>query len=378
MQQDKTSNFTFFQWNEFGPSAGLTAGLGSVRVKGFDSCDRPSNRTQIGFKIIDFSAPVTLKFDGSPQKTIGHFFYTMSSFVHYFKSILWIQTGFTVRKCSIQVNIGDILSRVTLKIDGWYWKVIGHLFYTTSSFVHHFKSIGEVKHELQSGNNQFGSKLVIFCLTWPWNLMDDLEKHEGTSSILLALSFVHHFKPWVNSNWSYSPEALNSGRNGPFFLSCDHEISRMTLNKANLRDLIAATGLVILLKFDVIHRFLSPCDLEIWCITLENNRAPLLYYIKLCASFHTHWWFQISVTVRKRSIWVKIDDFFSRVTLKFDGWPSKTIGHLFYATSSFVQHFIAIGEFKLELQSGNAQSGSNSTIFRAVWPWNLTDDLQKQ
>ena len=135
-------------------------------------------------------------------------------------------------------------------------------------------------------------------------------------------------------------------------------------NKANLRDLIAATGLVILLKFDPIHRFFSPCDLEIWCttlknnrasllyyiklcvsfqihrwiqtkvtvwkrsirvkigdffvlcdleiwwITLENNRAPLLHYIKLCASFHTHWWFQISVTVRKRSIRVKIDDFF--------------------------------------------------------------------
>ena len=56
----------------------------------------------------------------------------------------------------------------------------------------------------------------------------------------------------------------------------------------------------------------------------------------------------------------------------------KTNGHLFYATSSFVQLFIAIGEFKLELQSGNGQSGSNSTIFWAVWPWNLTDDLQKQ
>ena len=112
-------------------------------------------------------------------------------------------------------------------------------------------------------------------------------------------------------------------------------------------------------------------------MTLQNNRAPLLYYLKLCASFHTHWWFQISVTVRKRSIRVKIDNFLSRVTLKFDGWPSKTIGHLFYATSSFVQHFIAIGEFKLELQSGNAQSGSNSTIFSAVWPWNLTDDLEQ-
>ena len=82
--------------------------------------------------------------------------------------------------------------------------------------------------------------------------------------------------------------------------------------------------------------------------------------------------------VRKRPIWVKICDVLSRVTLKFDGWPWKTIGHLFFAVSSFVQHFIAIGEFKLELQSGNAQFGSNSTIFRAMWPWNLTDDLEKQ
>ena len=43
----------------------------------------------------------------------------------------------------------------------------------------------------------------------------------------------------------------------------------------------------------------------------------------------------------------------------------KTIGHLFYATSSFVHHFVAIGEFKLELQSGNAQSWLNLTILEA-------------
>ena len=43
-----------------------------------------------------------------------------------------------------------------------------------------------------------------------------------------------------------------------------------------------------------------------------------------------------------------------------------------------MHHFVAIGEFKLELQSGNAQSRSNSTTFRAVWPWNLTDDLERQ
>ena len=144
---------------------------------------------------------------------------------------------------------------------------------------------------------------------------------------------------WVNSNFSYSPETPNLGQ---------------------------------------IRRFLEPCDLAIWRMTLKNNRAPLLFYFKLYASFRSHWWIQTGVTVRKRPIWVKFDDFYCRVTLKFDGWPWKTIGHLFNATSSFVHHFLAIGEFKLELQSGNAQSGSNSTIFRAVWPWNLTDDLEKQ
>ena len=112
-------------------------------------------------------------------------------------------------------------------------------------------------------------------------------------------------------------------------------------------------------------------------MTLKNNRAPLLCCFKLCASFHSHQWIQAGVTVRKRQILVKIDNFYSRVTLKFYWWPSKTIGQLFYSIWSFVQHFLAIGEVKNELQSRNAQSGSNSTIFSAVWPWNLTDDLEK-
>ena len=155
--------------------------------------------------------------------------------------------------------------------------------------------------------------------------------------LLQALCIISYLL--VNSNLSYCPETLNSGQNRQFF---------------------------------------EPCDLEILRMTLKNDRAAFLCYFKLCASFRTHWWIQIGVTVRKRPIWVKFDDFWSRATLKFDGWPWKTIGQLFYATSSFVQHFIAIGEFKLELQSGNAQSGSNSTIFRAVRLCNLTDDLEKQ
>ena len=127
-----------------------------------------------------------------------------------------------------------------------------------------------------------------------------------------------------------------------------------------------------------------PCKTKRFLLThgelINPGSAPLLCYFKLCAAFHTHWWFQISVTVQKRSIRVKIDDFFYPRDLEIlpSGWPSKTIGHLFYATSSFVYHFVPTGEFKLELQSGNAQFGSYSTIFRAVRPSNLTDDLEKQ
>ena len=80
-------------------------------------------------------------------------------------------------------------------------------------------------------------------------------------------------------------------------------------NKANLRDLIAATDLVILLKLDLNLRFLSPCDLDIWWMTPKNNRAPLLGYFKLSASFRSHWWIQTGVTVQKRPIWVKFNAF---------------------------------------------------------------------
>ena len=138
-------------------------------------------------------------------------------------------------------------------------------------------------------------------------------------------------KPSVNSNWSYSPETPNSDQN---------------------------------------RRFFVPCDLEIWRMTLKNNRAPLLGCFKLCASFHSHHWIQTGVTVRKHIIWVKIDDLFSRVTLKFERWPWKTIGHLSWVTLSFVHHFITICEYKLELQSGNGYVGS-----WPLWPSPLTSDL---
>ena len=77
------------------------------------------------------------------------------------------------------------------------------------------------------------------------------------------------------------------------------------------------------------------------------------------------------------SNWIQVIDFSANVTLKFDGWPLKIIGHLFLTTSSFVHHLKSIGKFQLRLQSGNAQFGSNWAIFCPGWTWNLTDDLEK-
>ena len=84
-----------------------------------------------------------------------------------------------------------------------------------------------------------------------------------------------------------------------------------TWNKANLRDLITATGQAISLKLDSNHWFFCPYAHEIW-------------------------------------------------------WSQKTIGHLFCATSSFVHDFKAIGDFNLELLSGNTQFGSKLAIFACV------------
>ena len=65
-----------------------------------------------------------------------------------------------------------------------------------------------------------------------------------------------------------------------------------------------------------IRCFLEPCDLEIWRMTLKNNRVPLLSIIKPYAWFHCHMWIQTGVTVRKHFSWVV-----TSVTLTFDLWP---------------------------------------------------------
>ena len=84
---------------------------------------------------------------------------------------------------------------------------------------------------------------------------------------------------------------------------------------------------------------------------------------KVCSPLCSHQWIRTGVTVRKFSIRVKIVDFLSRVTFKFDSWPWKTTKHIPFTTSTYVRHFVAINELKLELQSKNAQFGSKLIFF---------------
>ena len=154
--------------------------------------------------------------------------------------------------------------RVTLKFDGWPQEITRHVFYTTSSFLYHFRSISEFKLELAPWNVQSGSNSMIFLAVWPCNLTYDLAYDLATSS------FVHHFV------------AI-----GDFKLEIQSGNVHLGLNRW----------------------FLEPCDLAISRMTLKNNSAPLLCYFKLCASFPSHWWIQTGVTVRKCTIWVKFNNF---------------------------------------------------------------------
>ena len=150
--------------------------------------------------------------------------------------------------------------------------------------------------------------------------------------IKLCTSFQSH--GWIQTGVTVRKHSIR-GKICNFFVLCDLEIWRMTL-KNNRVPLLCYFKLWASLcshwwiktGVTVRKQFFVQCDLEIWQMTIKYNRAPLLWYFKLCTSFRSHWWIQTGVTDRKRPIWVRIDDFFSHVILEFDGWPWKTIGHL--------------------------------------------------
>ena len=202
---------------------------------------------------------------------------------------------------------------------------------------------------------------------------------------LCALFLIHR---WIQTEVTFRKCSIRVKIG--IFVTCDLEIWRMTLKNDRAPFLCCYKLCASFHRYQWIQTRLTVWKRPIWVkinvflshLTLKNNRAPLLYYIKLCASFQSHGWIQTGVTVRKRTIKIKICNFLSHVILKFDGWPWKTIGHFFYVAPSFVHHFIAISEFKVELESGNAQFGSKSMIFFSSvtlkfdgWPWKTIGHL---
>ena len=168
---------------------------------------------------------------------------------------------------------------MTLKFNGWPWKTIGHLLYATSSFVHYFKAISELKLELL--------EMPISGQNWHFFKIGWMTLKNNRAPILCHFNLCASF----HSNW-----CIQTG---------------VTIQK---RSILGQN-----------RRIFFPCDLEIWWITLKNNRAPFVHYFKLFASFCRHQSIQNGVGVWKRPIQVKI---------------------------------------------------SNS--FCPMWPWNLVDDLEKQ
>ena len=127
-----------------------------------------------------------------------------------------------------------------------------------------------------------------------------------------------------------------------------------------------------------IRRFFVPCELGIWRMTLKNNRALLLCYLSFVYHFIAISQFKPELQSGNAQFGSKWTIFLSRATLKFDRWHWKTIGHPFYATSSIVHHFIAICEFKLELQSGTSNLVKNRRFLvpcdLEIWRMTLKND----
>ena len=109
-------------------------------------------------------------------------------------------------------------------------------------------------------------------------------------------------------------------------------------------------------------------------MTLKNNRAPLLCYFKLCASFRSHWWIQTGVTVRKRPIWVKFDVFLElcdlaiwRITLKNNRAP---LPCYFKLCSSFRSHWWIQSYSPETPDLGQIRRFFTSVTFTFdLWPW---------
>ena len=73
-----------------------------------------------------------------------------------------------------------------------------------------------------------------------------------------------------------------------------------------------------------IRRFFDSCDVEIWRMTLKNNRTPLICHFKLCALCRSHLRNQTGVTLQNKTLnWGQNCTFFAPCDLEIWRMTSK-------------------------------------------------------
>ena len=115
------------------------------------------------------------------------------------------------------------------------------------------------------------------------------------------------------------------------------------------------------LKLGRIWRFFASCDFKILRMTLKNKRAPLLCPFKLYASFRSHQWIPIWVTVRKQTKWV-----LTFVTFTFNLWPWP------FAWTSLLSMAITPENFMMIRWQEQSEQGKSEGFDSCDLPSNLT------
>ena len=231
-----------------------------------------------------------------------------------------IQTGFMVRKW-----LNWVLTSVTLTIDLWPWPFAWTSLLSMVLTPDNFMMIRWWKHSEKGVTDRPTDRRTDRQTDW-------LTIHRR---FVAAKNIINEFYHTDLHSTSYPVDSMKCCRLVGWKVPTNFEVGKdqcnlhWTLpseNKANLRDLIAATGLVILLKLDPNHQLFSPCDLEIWWMTFLEK--PL-------------------------------------------GMPSLLCQALCIVSNPLVNSNWSYSPETLN-------SGQNRRFFCLVWPWNLMDDLEKQ
>ena len=178
---------------------------------------------------------------------------------------------------------------MTLTFDGWLWKTIGRLFYTTSIFLHNYKAMGEVKLELHPGKAQFGSNRRLFVprdLQIWWMTLKN-----NTVPLGYYIKLYHHFKAIE----VFKLELQSGDARFKSKWAICVPVSHVTLKFDDW--LSKPIGQFFYGAPKLVHHYVAVdgwffvhCVLEIWQMVLKYNRASLTSHIKFYASFHCHVW----------------------------------------------------------------------------------------